>query len=157
MPRQRLRRYLDEHHIKYVAFSHSRAFTAQKIAASAHIPGQELAKTVIVKLNGELAMAVLPASSKINFALLRDATGAEEVQLAGEADFAAVLPDCEVGSMPPFGNLYQMPTYVDRTLAADELIAFNAGSHTELIQMSYRDFIRLANPKVVALAFMAMV
>jgi Ala-tRNA(Pro) deacylase len=130
--------------------SHSRAYTAQEIAASAHIKGRELAKTVIVKVDGQLAMAVLPASFYVNFDRLREVTGAEEVELAHEDDFKDLFTGCEVGAMPPFGNLYNMDVYASEELAKSKEIAFNAGSHVEVIRLSYDDFERLVKPKVLA-------
>jgi len=152
MPVKKLRELLDSNHVRYVCIGHSRAYTAQEIAASAHIPGKELAKTVMVKLDGKMAMAVLPASHKIDFDLLKMAAGASEVELATEREFKGMFPECEPGAMPPFGNLYGMSVFVEQTLAEDEDIAFNAGSHTELIRLAYKDFERLTEPAVVELA-----
>ena len=147
MPVRKLREYLDGHQVKYVVISHSAAFTAPEIAASAHIPGRELAKTVMVKIDGKMAMAVLPAPAKIDFKLLQEALGAGSVELATEQEFADSFPECEPGAMPPFGNLYDMDVFVARKLSEDEEIAFNAGSHTELVKLAYRDFERLVKPK----------
>ncbi len=152
MPVQKLKEFLDSHQIKYVTISHSRAFTAQEVAASAHISGKEIAKTVMVKMDGRMAMAVLPASDKVDFELLKAASGAGTVELASEAEFRGLFPECETGAMPPFGNLYGMDVYVSDALTSDEEIAFNAGTHTELIRMSYRDFENLVKPKVVRLS-----
>ena len=152
MPAKRLKEFLDGHHAKYVTISHSPAFTAQEIAASAHVSGKELAKTVMVKIDGQMAMAVLPASYKVVFASLKEATGAKQVELATEQEFRDMFPECEIGAMPPFGNLYGIEVYVSESLAEDDHIAFNAGSHTELIKMSYKDFERLVKPKVVKLS-----
>ena len=149
MPLTKVRAFLDEHHIKYVVISHSKAYTAQGIAAIAHIPGQELAKTVIVKLDGALGMAVLPASFQVDLLALKKATGVKEATLAGERDFKQHFPDCETGAMPPFGNLYRIPVYVDETLTRDNEIAFNAGTHLELIRMSFVDFAELVKPMVL--------
>jgi Ala-tRNA(Pro) deacylase len=149
MPVKKLKAFLDEHGVKYITIKHSRAYTAQEVAASAHIPGQELAKTVMIKLNGTMAMAVLPASYQVDFDLLQAATGAEEIELATEAEFKDLFPECEAGAMPPFGNLYGIDVFVAASLTEDEKIAFNAGSHTELIQMSYSDFARLVDPVVL--------
>lgn len=149
MPVQRLREFLDSRGVKYVTIEHSPAYTAQEIAASAHIPGQELAKTVIVKADDEMAMAVLPASAKVDFDRLKKAIGAKDVELADEQEFEGMFPGCEVGAMPPFGNLYGMNVFVDEGLTKDEQIAFSAGSHTELIQLSYRSFEELVNPTVL--------
>lgn len=149
MPGKKVKYFLDEHDVTYQSIPHSRAFTAQGVAASAHVPGREVAKTVMVKVDDEMAMAVLPASYRVNFELLASLIGADNVELASEEEFRQLFPDCEVGAMPPFGNLYGMEVYVTESLAEDEQIAFNAGSHTELIQMSYQDFERLVKPKVL--------
>lgn len=130
--------------------THSPAYTAQEVAASAHIKGKEVAKTVMVKVDGKMAMAVLPASRKVDFALLKKVAKAREVELAGENEFKDVFPDCEIGAMPPFGNLYGMEVFVDESLREDKEIAFNAGSHSELIKMAYKDFERLVKPKIAA-------
>ena len=149
---QKLKDFLDRHNIKYVTTIHSLAYTAQEIAASAHIAGKELAKTVMVKINDKMAMAVLPASHKVNFDLLKRAAGASKVKLAHEQEFRDMFPESEVGAMPPFGNLYGMEVFVDESLSQDEEIAFNAGSHTELIKLAYRDFESLIKPKATKFA-----
>jgi Ala-tRNA(Pro) deacylase len=149
----KLRTFLDEQRVKYVVISHSKAYTAQGIAAISHISGKELAKTVIVKLDGALGMAVLPASFQVDLLALKKAVGVRDVALASEREFKEHFPDCETGAMPPFGNLYGIPVYVDETLTEDREIAFNAGSHHELIKLSYADFERLVHP--VALDFAA--
>ena len=147
-----LREFLDDHAVKYVTLQHSPAYTAQEIAATAHIPGRELAKTVMVKLDGEMAMAVLPASQQVDLELLKVSTGASQAVLASEREFADMFPECELGAMPPFGNLYGIDVYVSESLAEDDEIAFNAGSHTELIRLRYDDFADLVEPRVVGLA-----
>jgi Ala-tRNA(Pro) deacylase len=153
MPAQKLKRFLDENGIRYVAIQHSPAFTAQEVAASAHIPGRELAKTVMVKLDGTMAMVVLPATKKIDLDQLEQVTAVHTASLASEREFQAMFPDCEPGAMPPFGNLYAMRVFVDELLALDGHIAFNAGTHAELIQMDFDDFRRLVNPTVAPLAW----
>ena len=152
MPVQKLKAFLDGKGIRYVSIIHSRAYTAQEIAASAHIKGKELAKAVMVKVDGRMAMAVLPASHRVSFDLLKGVTGAREVVLATEEEFKGLFPDCEPGAMPPFGNLWGMDVYVAARLADDKEIAFNAGSHTELMKLAYDDFERLVAPKVVEFA-----
>ena len=152
MPVNNLKSFLDSQKTKYVTISHSLAYTAQEIAASAHIHGRDLAKTVIVKIDGEMAMAVLPASRKLDLKRLQKAAGARKVELAEEKEFQDRFPGCALGAMPPFGNLYDMPVYMDESLTEDERIAFNACSHTELIQMEYGDFQNLVKPKIVSLA-----
>lgn len=150
MPLNKVRAFLDQHHVKYIVISHSKAYTAQGIAAVTHIPGQELAKTVIVKLDGAFAMAVLPASYQVDLLALKKATGVAEASLASEREFKQYFPDCETGAMPPFGNLYSIPVYVDETLTRDTEIAFNAGSHLQLIRMSCADFETLVKPMVLS-------
>jgi Ala-tRNA(Pro) deacylase len=150
MPAKKLKEFLDKEKIKYVSITHSPAYTAQEVAASAHVPGKTLAKTVIIKIDDKMAMAVLPANRKVVVQDLREITGAERVQFATEVEFKNLFPDCETGAMPPFGNLYGMDVYVAPSLAEDEEIAFNAGTHTELMKMSYKDFERLVKPRVLS-------
>jgi Ala-tRNA(Pro) deacylase len=151
MPINRLRTFLDGHNTKYIVISHSVAYTAQGIAALAHISGKELAKTVVVNLDGQLAMAVVPASCQVDMNLLRAAAGTRTTALASELEFKNKFPDCETGAMPPFGNLYDMPVFADESLAQDREIAFNAGSHRELIQLAWKDFVDLVRPRLVKL------
>ena len=148
MPLNKLREFLDQNNVKYRVIVHSRAYTAQEIASIAHIPGQELAKTVMIMMDNNLAMAVLPASEHIDLGALKSVARAESVRLATEFEFKDRFPECEAGAMPPFGNLYGMAVYVEAGLAKDEEIAFNAGSHTELIRLALSDFMRLVNPRV---------
>jgi Ala-tRNA(Pro) deacylase len=152
MPVEKLKSFLDEHGVKYVTIKHSKAFTAQQIAASAHVPGKEMAKTVMIKINGDMAMAVLPAPYKVDLEKLQDATGADTLILAEEEEFKTLFPDCEVGAMPPFGNLYGMDVFMAASLADDEQIAFNAGTHTELIKMSFADYVDLVDPVTLRFA-----
>lgn len=152
MPVKALKEFLDSRHIHYVAIGHSPAYTAQEIAASAHVSGKEVAKTVMVKADGHMMMAVVPASHKVNLDHLGRAAGAVTVALASEDDFKGKFPGCEIGAMPPFGNLYDMDVFVSETLSHDRQIAFNAGSHTELIQLAYHDFEELVHPKVAKIS-----
>ena len=147
---KKLREYLDSNHIKYVVLSHSLAYSAQEVAALVHIPGKEMAKTVLVNVNGKMVMAVLPANYNINFNRLMIALGGGDVFLAPESELLELFPDCELGAMPPFGNLYNMEVFVAKSLAEDEEIAFNAGSHTEIIKMNYKDFAQVVEPKVIS-------
>lgn len=152
MPEIRLKQFLEKHKVSYSVITHSPAFTAQGVAAAAHIKGRDFAKTVMIKFKGNLAMAVLPAHLKLDFNLLKQCLHSEDVALATERDFERQFPGCEVGAMPPFGNLYGMDVFVTKDLTKDERIAFNAGSHSELIQMSYKDFSRLVHPKVLEIS-----
>ena len=140
---------LDREGIRYITIQHSRAYTAQEVAAAAHVSGKEMAKTVVTKIDGKPALVVLPAGEKVNLDQLRANTGAHDVALATEQEFATLFPGCELGAMPPFGNLFGLDTYVTKSLTEDDEIAFNAGTHTELIRMPYRDYERVVHPKPI--------
>ena len=144
-----LKNLLESQHVTYRTIPHSPAFTSQQIAALAHVPGREFAKTVIVRLDDKLAMAVLPANRHVSLQELREMTGCANADFATESEFRKFFPDCETGAMPPFGNLYGMEVYVSPELTQDEEIAFNAGTHSELIQMPYREYERLVHPHVM--------
>ena len=148
MPVKKLIHFLDDNKVKYITIRHSSAFTAQEIAAKAHISGKELAKTVMINIEGKMAMAVLPASYIIDFDSLTRIFGTRNVTLANEHEFKDHFPDCELGAMPPFGNLYDMEVYVAESLTRGLEIAFNAGSHTELIRLNYQDFEKLVKPRI---------
>ncbi|RPE81475.1 Ala-tRNA(Pro) deacylase [Vulcaniibacterium tengchongense] len=153
MSMSRLEAFLDSHRVAYDTLTHPRAFTAEATAFSARIDRHEMAKTVMVRLDGRLAMAVLPADERLSLARLREVSGASEVGLASEAEFRDRFPECEVGAMPPFGNLYGMEVYAADSLAdEDGQIAFNAGTHRELLLMEWSDFERLVHPYVASLS-----
>jgi Ala-tRNA(Pro) deacylase len=152
MPAKKLKEFLDGNKVKYKTIGHSIAYTAQEIAEAAAVPGQELAKTIIVRIDGELAMAVLPASYRVDTNRLAKAAGAKKVELAGEEEFSDQFPGCDLGAMPPFGNLYGMKVFVAEKLAAAREFAFNAGTHRELVRLSYADFERLVKPVTAAFA-----
>ncbi|MDZ7736162.1 MAG: YbaK/EbsC family protein [Gammaproteobacteria bacterium] len=149
MSMEKVKQYLDDQQAKYVIMKHSKAYTAQEIAAAAHIPGKHFAKTVVVKIDGKLAFAVLPATDHVHTEKLAKSAGAKSVELAEEKDFKDSFPDCELGAMPPFGNLFDMEVFVSPHLTEADMIAFSAGSHTEVMQLSYSDFEKLVNPAVV--------
>ena len=144
----RLKEYLDSNGVAYTTIPHRPAYTAMEVAQSAHVPGREMAKTVILEVDGHLAMAVLPANKHVSLERLGRELGAHHVGLAKEVEFRKDFPDCEVGAMPPFGNLFRMEVLVDPKLAEDEEIAFNAGSHAEVVRMAYKDFERLVHPRM---------
>lgn len=141
----KLKEFLDQNGVKYEVRAHSEAYTAQEVAASAHIPGRKLAKTVIARKGKDLLMIVLPSPYNVDFKALTEELG-EKVELASEQEFEGLFPDCELGAMPPFGNLYNIPVYVDETLQEDREIDFNAGTHREIVRMRYGDFERLVGP-----------
>ncbi len=153
MTLSKLRKFLDLNHVKYLVISHSLAYTAQGVAALAHVSGKKLAKTVIVKIDGILAMAVIPASFHVDLERIRKVTGAQTVEVATEVEFKDAFPDCETGAMPPFGLLYDMPVYADKSLAENEEITFSAGTHRELVRMNWDDLLRLVNPTVDQLIY----
>jgi Ala-tRNA(Pro) deacylase len=144
-----LEEYLDAQAVKYITLRHSAAYTAQELAAMLHIAGRELAKTVIIKVDGQVAMVVLPASHRLNFQRLRQALGDKQVELAAEWEFADLFPNCELGAMPPFGNLFGLPVYVAKPLTEDEEIVFNDGTFATALRVHYADYARLVQPIVV--------
>ncbi len=140
--------FLDSRHILYKQCTHSPAYTAQGLAHVQHVSGKELAKVVMVMSKGRLVMTVLPASHRLELHLLARLMNTDDIRLATEEEFQNIFPDCELGAMPPFGNLYDLEVWVDPALREHESIVFNAGSHVETIQMSFADFQRFVNPKV---------
>jgi Ala-tRNA(Pro) deacylase len=155
MPAKQLKEFLDSHKVKYVTVTHSTAYTAQEIASLAHVRGDEFAKTVIAKIDGAMVMAVLPALYHVDLPLLKATAKGKKIALANETDFRDRFPGCETGAMPPFGQLYGMPVFVDERLTRHKEIAFNAGTHHELIRLSYEDFAKLVQPKVAQFSTMA--
>ncbi|HET8548012.1 MAG TPA: YbaK/EbsC family protein [Bryobacteraceae bacterium] len=141
--------FLNSHHVQYATVVHPEAYSANQVASAAHIPVKEVAKTVMIKVDGDLAMAVLPASRDVDLEVLEAVLDAHRVRLAGESEFRRRFPDCETGAMPPFGNLYGMKVYVDESLTKDEQITFEAGSHHEAIRLAYADFEKLVRPTVL--------
>ena len=153
MPCEKLLEFLDQNEIKFEMHEHAQAYAARETAVKAGVPIRLFAKTVLVRLDGLMAMAVVPSDHKINFNLLRQAAEADTISLALESEFEARFPDCDLGAMPPFGILYDMAVYVDSHLAVVETMAFNAGTHTETITMAYTDFERLTTPHLAQFAF----
>ncbi|MBI1912276.1 MAG: YbaK/EbsC family protein [Deltaproteobacteria bacterium] len=145
---KRLEDYLRENHADYKEIIHPEAYTAQEVAAAMHVHGKELAKSVMVKADGKYVMTVLPANWQVDFRKLREVLHQERIELAKEDEFRMLFPDCETGAEPPFGNLYNVETLVDKSLAEDENIFFNAGTHYEAVEMKYKDYEKLAKPRV---------
>jgi Ala-tRNA(Pro) deacylase len=150
MPVEKLREYLDSHHIKYITIDHSPMYTAREVAASTLVPRREFAKAVMVRIDEKIAMAIVPASRHVDLDKLASAAGAGDISLATEEEFQKLFPGCEVGAMPPFGNLYGMDTYVDEMLKEDDDITFNAGTHTQVVRLAYDDFEKLVQPKIAS-------
>lgn len=140
----KLKDFLDADGVRYTVLTHSPAFTAQEVAAAQHVPGKEFAKVVMVKGRERFLMAVLPATQKLDLSKLPE----RGARLATEHEFQSLFPHCEPGAMPPFGNLYGIPVFVDERLAADEEIVFQAGSHTQTVRLRFGDFARLVRPTV---------
>lgn len=145
---RRVRTYLEQEGVAYEHSEHPPAFTAQEVAAAEHVPGKELAKTVMLTDGEAFLMAVLPATRRIELDELREVAGIPDLRLADEDEFAGLFPDVETGAMAPFGNLYDVPVFVDQALREDESITFSAGTHTDTIRMAYADFERLVGPVV---------
>lgn len=144
----KLREHLDSQNVDYQILSHEEAYTAPEIAHMLHIPGKELAKVIVVKVGDRFVMTVLPSTWKIDLGRLKEVFGEGQVQIATEEEFKGLFPDCEIGAMPPFGNLYGLDVCVDQSLTEDEQIVFQAGTHQDAIKMRYRDFAVLVNPRV---------
>ena len=145
---KKVKKYHEENKVNYSVKTHPVVYTAQELAAVEHIPGKELAKVVIVKADGEFIMTVLPASHKLDLERLKEILSKGKVGLATEDEFKDLFPQCEVGAMPPFGNLYDLPVYVDTSLTEDEEITFEAGTHHETITLKYKEFERLVKPEI---------
>jgi len=149
---RKLQEYLEQNGVEYTHTVHSLAYTAREVASAEHIPAREVAKTVVFLSENGYGMAVLPADTVVDLEQLRLDLGLARLRLATEGELSELFPACELGAMPPFGNLFGLPVYADSRLAARDMIAFNAGSHRDVIHMHYRDFISLVNPAVVAFA-----
>ncbi len=149
---EKLKQYPDDNNIEYTVLTHPRAYTAQEIAAALHVPGKEMAKTIVVKCGIEYVMIVLPASYKLSFEDMKSFFHTENIEFAPEDTFHLLFPDCEVGAMSPFGNFYHMPVYMAMSLEADKEIAFNAGTHTDSIKMKMDDFMNLTHPTIAKLS-----
>lgn len=146
---KKLKEFLNTHHVKYVTISHSPAFTAQQVAESAHVPGKEMAKTLIVKLDGKMVMVVLPSNIKLDLYEMQERVGAHKAELASEHEFKDKFTECELGAMPPFGNLFGMDVYLDDRLTKNKDIAFNAGTHSEVMKLAMNDFTKLVQPRTI--------
>jgi Ala-tRNA(Pro) deacylase len=148
---KKLKEVLEEAKIPYEVYTHALAYTAQEIAQRQHMPGKDMAKVVILKADGKYVMAVVPASRMLSLRRAKDALHAGQITLATETEFTELFPGCETGAMPPFGNLFDLPVYVDPALEKDEMIFFNAGNHVQTVRLRYRDFQDLVHPTVVPL------
>ncbi|SFU65790.1 aminoacyl-tRNA deacylase [Halomonas korlensis] len=151
MAMERVKHFLDENGVEYVIQQHSPVYTAQEVAEAAHVPGRHFAKSVMVSVDGRLALAVLPATDRVDLHRLAQSLGAQSVELAEEGEFSDRFPDCEPGAMPPFGNLFDLEVFVSPHLTQADIIAFNAGNHREVMQLAYSVFDRLVKPAEVAM------
>jgi Ala-tRNA(Pro) deacylase len=145
--------YLKKSKVKYEVKEHKPTFSAQQMAAVEHEPGKYVAKPVLVKVDGKFVMCVLAACYKVDLKALKSQLGAKSVELAEEEEIGKLCGDCELGAEPPFGNLYDVPTIVDKALDADEHIMFQAGSHDKAVQMKMVDYRKLVNPKVLEFSY----
>jgi Ala-tRNA(Pro) deacylase len=144
-----LKSYLDQHHVAYESIHHRRDYTSQEAAADTHTPGKEFAKTVILAVDDRFGMFVLPAIRQVDLEKVKRKLGAKKVRLASEDELAKISADCEVGAMPPFGTLYELPVYVSPLITQDRLITFNAGTHEDAVRMLYSDYEKLAQPQSI--------
>ena len=149
---KRVREYLETNQVPYTHCTHRLAYTAQEVAAAQHVPGREMAKTIVVAAEGRYVLIVLPAVMKLDMKALREELPFKHIQLATEKEFLTLFPDSEIGAMVPFGNLYDLAVYADKSLTSNEEIVFNAGTHIDTIRMKYRDFERLVKPNVISAA-----
>lgn len=145
----RVTSFLDDHDVAYEVLQHRIDYTAQETAADTHTPGRNFAKTVVLDTPGGHAMAVVPAVHKVDLEKIRQGIGTRQVKLADEATMSKLCPDCDVGAEPPFGNLYDLPVYVDPSLTTDDFITFNGGSHEEAIRMRFGDWERIVHPTIM--------
>lgn len=146
--KERLEQYLRDNGVPFETMTHTQAYTMPEVAAALHVPGKQVAKVVVVKADGKTVMLVLPASHRLSFAQVRAMLEAKKVSLAKEEEFTGLFPDCAVGAMPPFGNLYDLPVYVDQALAEEANIVFRVGTHRHTMKVAYADFARLVQPAV---------
>lgn len=151
MPAERVRRYLMEHGVEYETHTHPVAYTTSEVAEAEHVPGRNMAKTVMLMADDRVVMAVVPGDRMVDLEKAAEALGTENVRLAEEREFSAPFADCERGAEPPFGALYEVPTLVDQGLDSPR-ITFKAGTHTETITMALSDYLELTNPKKADLA-----
>jgi Ala-tRNA(Pro) deacylase len=145
---KKLKDYLEKNQVRYEVGYHERVYTSQEIAAAMHVPGKELTKVIMVKADGKMVMLVLPASYRVDTKKLKKVFKCKRLGIAKEKDFEELFPDCEIGAMPPFGNLYHLEVWVDQILTEDEFIVFQAGSHVETLRIKYSDYARLVNPRM---------
>ncbi len=145
---KQLKEFLDKEHVPYKQSRHETAYTAMEIAGAQHVPGKDFLKTVMVKADGKYVMCVLPAVQLIDFAKLKKLLNCKNLELTSETEIAELFPEFEVGAAPPFGHLKGIPVYSDKMLENDEIVFFNGGTHNDVIQMNYKDFIKLEHPKV---------
>jgi Ala-tRNA(Pro) deacylase len=149
---KKLKAMLDEAKVFYEIYTHPLAYTTQEIAEKQHVSGKELAKVVMREVDDNLIMGVLPGSLKVHVNTARANLGASTVRLATEDEFTSRFPECEIGAMPPFGNLFGLSVVVDPALEKDQYIYFNAGNHTQTVRMKYKDFAELVKPQIVPLS-----
>ena len=145
--------FLDKSKVKYEILEHAPVFSAQGLAAAEHERGKYVAKPVIVKADNRYLMCVLPAPRKVDLTKLKGQLDAKSVTLAEEDEIGKLFPDCELGAEPPFGNLYDLPTIMDKTLEPDDHVIFPAGSHAKALRISMADYRKLAEPRVLEFTF----
>jgi len=149
---QKLLAFLDDNGVEYTHHTHPTAYTAREVAAVEHVSAHKVAKVVVYFSENGYGMAVLPGDAMLDLQALRTLLGVQRLRLATESELSELFPECELGAMPPFGNLYDLPVYVDASLSSEESIAFNAGTHRDVVHMKFKDFERLVKPTLVTLS-----
>ena len=148
---ERVREHLMATGVGYSLSDHDPAFTAQELAAAEHVPGRMVAKPVILWAGGELVMAVVPATSRVDLDLAAASLAVPAVAMAQESEFAERFPDCERGAEPPFGSLYGMRTCIDVSMTTIHELVFAAGSHSRSMKIDTQDYLEAAKPDIVRL------
>jgi Ala-tRNA(Pro) deacylase len=151
---ERIEQYLKQQGVRYEVLRHARAFTAQRVAQAEHIPGKMQVKVVVLRGGGQFYMAVLPAIAHVDVAAFNRVVG-RECQLATEAEFKDIFPDCEIGAMPPFGSFYMLPVYADDLLEEDDEIVLQAGTHSDSVKIAWDDYLRIERPRLAEISHRA--
>ncbi len=142
---QRLEEFLASRHATYEPVTHPAAVTAQEQAAVMHVPGRSLAKVLIVKERDGLVMAIVPAATEVDLDRVKGLIGHGDVRLASVEEIRAVVPDCPPGSIPPFGALYGLRAFIDRSLLGVPEVTMPAGDPASAIRMRWSEFERLVD------------
>jgi Ala-tRNA(Pro) deacylase len=137
-----LHRHLAGQGVAYESMSHPPTGSSSFTAETAHIPGSQIAKGVVLRDEGGWLLAVLPASHHLRLAWVEQAMG-RRLELAGEQEASRLFPDCEIGAIPPLGDAYGQEVLVDEALIGVDPVLFEGGDHKTLVKITGADFARL--------------